>query len=454
MISSYYFYMSWKPEYVILIMFSTLVDYILGIQIYKAKIPKAKKILLSISFLVNLGLLFTFKYFNFFSDSFRQALSLFSIPFNPLTLKVLLPVGISFYTFQSLGYIIDVYRAKIKPERHLGIFAVFISFFPQLVAGPIERAGNLLPQFLKKQYFGYQRLAAGLKIMLWGFFQKVVIADNLAVVVDKVYDNVTDSTGIPLILATVFFAFQIFCDFAGYSNIAIGAAKIMGIDLMTNFKRPYFASSIADFWRRWHISLMSWFKDYLYIPLGGNRVPLPRWYLNLMVVFIVSGLWHGASWTFVIWGALNGFYLVFEAATAKFKDGIAKRLMLDKFPKIQNIIQIGITFALVNIGWIFFRANSLSDAFYVVTHLFSNISLNIFNISGDDIGLGWAGLIIALSSLLIMESVHLMQERGRGIRQFLSAKPAAIRWSAYLAAIILILMFGSFKSAAFIYFQF
>lgn len=454
LISSYYFYMSWKPEYAVLIMFSTLIDYIAGIQIHKAQTPRAKKMFLGLSLLVNLGLLFSFKYFNFFSDSLRQALSLISIPFNPLTLKVLLPVGISFYTFQSLSYIIDVYRGRIKPERHLGIFALFISYFPQLVAGPIERAENLLPQFLKKQHFDYQRVVDGLKYMLWGFFQKMVIADNLAVVVDKVYGNVGDFTGIPLILATVFFAFQIFCDFAGYSNIAIGAAKIMGIDLMANFRRPYFANSITDFWRRWHISLCNWFRDYLYIPLGGNRVALPRWYLNLMIVFLVSGLWHGANWTFIVWGGLNGFYMVFEAATAKFKNAAIEKLGLNKFPKINNFIQIGTTFVLANIAWIFFRADSLSDAFYVLTHLFSNISLNIFNISGDDIGLGWAALIIALGSLALMESVHSIQEWGVGVRRFLGVRPAVVRWSAYLAVLMIILLFGSFKNATFIYFQF
>jgi len=446
--------MSWKAEYVILIMFSTLVDYTAGIQIYKAKTPRRKKIFLGMSLLVNLGMLFFFKYFNFFSSSFQQVLHAFSIPFSPLTLKVLLPIGISFYTFQSLGYIFDVYRSKIKPERHLGIFAVFVSFFPQLVSGPIGRAGDLLPQFVKKQRFDSKRLADGLNLMLWGFFQKVVIADNLAIVVNAVYNNLGNFTGIPLMLATIFFAFQIFCDFAGYSNIAIGAAKIMGIDLMINFRRPYLAVSIADFWRRWHISLCSWFRDYLYIPLGGSRVSVPRWYGNLMIVFLISGLWHGAKWTFVIWGALNGFYLVFEAATARLRKAAAQRSGLDKFPKLYKTLQIGTTFTLVSFGWIFFRASSLSDAIYVITHFFSNISFNIFNNPNYDIGIGWAGLLVLLLSLAVMESVHFLQERGMGARNFFLARPLAIRWSAYLAVIVLILLLGSFGKSTFIYFQF
>ena len=251
-------------------MISTLVDYIVGLQIYKTKEEKKKKILLGISLFVNLGLLFVFKYFNFFNDSFRLILQQFSIQLNPMTLKVLLPVGISFYTFQTLSYTIDIYRGKIKPERHLGIFAVYVSFFPQLVAGPIERAKNLLPQFFEKHYFRYKDTVDGLRLMLWGFFKKIVIADRLAIIVNSIYNNPIEQTGPLLILATVLFAFQIYCDFSGYSDIAIGSARIMGFKLMTNFRRPYFSRSINEFWKRWHISLSSWFKDYLYIPLGGR----------------------------------------------------------------------------------------------------------------------------------------------------------------------------------------
>ena len=287
--ASYYFYMSWKAEYVILILISTIIDYFVAIKISREDNEKMRKIYLLLSIITNIGLLISFKYLNFISSSVSEFLQLFSIQFSPIILDVLLPVGISFYTFQTLSYTIDVYRRRIKPERHFGIFAVYVSFFPQLVAGPIERGKNLLPQFLEKHYFDYIRVTNGLKLMLWGFFKKIVIADRLAVVVNAVYNNPTEFTGAPLILATVFFAFQIYCDFSGYSDIAIGTAQVMGYNLMDNFKRPYFAGSISEFWQRWHISLSTWFRDYLYIPLGGSRVSIPRWYFNLIIIFIVSG---------------------------------------------------------------------------------------------------------------------------------------------------------------------
>jgi alginate O-acetyltransferase complex protein AlgI len=442
--------MSWKPEYIILIMISTLIDYVAGIQIHKSITKKRKQFFLGLSLFSNLGLLFAFKYFNFFSDSVREILQQFSIQLNPITLQVLLPVGISFYTFQTLSYTIDIYRGKIKPEKHLGIFAVYVSFFPQLVAGPIERAKNLLPQFFEKHNFDYKRVTDGLKIMLWGFFKKVVIADRLAVIVNTVYNDPTGYTGIPLILATIFFAFQIYCDFSGYSDIAIGTAQIMGFKLMDNFKRPYFSRSINEFWKRWHISLSTWFKDYLYIPMGGNRVSIPRWYINLLVVFIVSGLWHGANWTFVVWGALHGFYLIFEIVTKPVKEKLLKATKLIKFPKLIHLLEIGFTFILVNIGWIFFRANNVQDAFYVLTHMFQGLSLNF---SGINIGVGWSELIIAFSVIAFMEFVHLIQEH-RSIRQFLDNKPLLLRWSIYIGIILLILLFGVFDNTQFIYFQF
>jgi len=451
LISSYYFYMSWKPEYIILIMISTIIDYIAGIQIHKSITKNRKKLFLSLSLLSNLGLLFAFKYFNFFSDSVRSILKQLSIPFDPITLKILLPVGISFYTFQTLSYTIDIYRGKIKPQKHLGIFAVYVSFFPQLIAGPIERAKNLLPQFFEKHYFDYKQVTDGLKLMLWGFFKKVVIADRLSIVVNTVYNNPTDYTGIPLILATIFFAFQIYCDFSGYSDIAIGASQIMGFRLMDNFKRPYFSRSISEFWKRWHISLSSWFKDYVYLPLGGNRVSIPRWYINLFIVFVVSGLWHGANWTFVVWGALHGFYLIFEIISKPLKNKILKITNLVKFPKIIKLLETGFTFVLVNIGWIFFRANNVQEAFYILTHLFSNISFQSPKAGLG--GIGWSGLIIAFSSIIFMEFIHLIQEH-RSIRQFLDNKHLLLRWCIYLIIIFSILLFGVFENVEFIYFQF
>jgi len=452
LISSYYFYMSWKAEFIFLIIFTTLIDYVAGIQMEKAQTPKRKKTFLVLSLIMNLGLLFTFKYFNFVSASVRELLQLFSIPLNPLTLKVLLPVGISFYTFQSLSYTIDVYRGKISAQKHLGIFALYVSYFPQLVAGPIERAKNLLPQFLEKHYFDYKRVTDGLKLMLWGFFKKIVIADRLAAIVDTVYNNPTDYTGIPLILATVFFAFQIYCDFSGYSDIAIGAAQVMGFKLMNNFQRPYFSRSISEFWRRWHISLSTWFKDYLYIPLGGNRVTVPRWYLNIFIVFVISGFWHGANFTFVVWGALHGLYLILETATKPVKDKIYQITRLAKFPSLIKYLEIAWTFILVNVGWVFFRADSLTDAFYILTHWFTGVSLNFA--PAKIIAGGWLGFAFVWGIIGLMELIHVWQERGHSVRQFLSRRSVAIRWASYLIMIFSILLLGVFERVEFIYFQF
>ncbi|HOJ12159.1 MAG TPA: MBOAT family O-acyltransferase, partial [Clostridiales bacterium] len=307
---SYYFYMAWRPEYIILIMISTFVSYFTGIKIGQANNKSTKKKYLNLSLLINLGLLIVFKYFNFFNDSLRTLFTQLNLPYNVPGFNLLLPMGISFYTFQTLSYSIDVYRGTMKPETHFGIFALYVSFFPQLVARPIERADRLLPQFYNKNKFDYDRVTSGLKIMAWGFFKKVVVADRLGIAVSAIYNNPVKHNSIQFIIATLFFTFQIFCDFSGYSDIAIGSARIMGFELMENFKRPYFSKSVAEFWRRWHISLSSWFKDYLYIPLGGNRVSKARNYFNLFITFLASGLWHGANWTFVVWGALHGAYIV------------------------------------------------------------------------------------------------------------------------------------------------
>ncbi len=426
-------------------------DYFAARGLGSTKNKIKRRALLCVSLLSNLGLLFTFKYFNFVSDSLREVLKVFSIQFSAPLLDVLLPVGISFYTFQTLGYTLDVYNKKIKPERHFGIFAVYVSFFPQLVAGPIERAGKLIPQFFVEHKIKYKRVTDGLKVMLWGFFLKVVIADRLAIVVNQVYNNVDAYTGLPLLIATVFFSFQIYCDFAGYSFIAIGAAKVIGISLMDNFRRPYHADTIANFWRRWHISLTTWFRDYIYIPLGGNRVSMPRWYFNILVVFIVSGVWHGANWTFIIWGFLHGMYLVFGKITTNPRMFMKKRLGFLRMPIVDRTVKIAITFSLVTISWIFFRANSLSDALYVISHLFSNWSWDIS--SANLGGIGITGLIIAITSIVFMEIVHAIQSQ-KGIREFLSTKPRTLRWSIYIILLLAIFLFGSFGETEFIYFQF
>ncbi len=317
LIASYYFYMCWKVEYIVLIIASTLIDYFVAKKMADLKEKVKRKKWLLISLLSNLGILFGFKYFNFVNANVQALFDNFNIFYGVPAFDVLLPVGISFYTFQTLSYTIDVYNGKTPVQNHLGIFAVYVSFFPQLVAGPIERSRHLLPQFYVEHKFSYDRIKYGLQQMLWGFFKKVVIADRLAIVVDGVYNNLDDYSGISLLIATIFFAFQIYCDFSGYSDIAIGSARVMGFELIDNFKRPYFSKSISEFWRRWHISLSTWFRDYLYIPLGGNRVVKWRWYYNLFITFLVSGFWHGANWTFLVWGGLHGAYLIIAIADVK-----------------------------------------------------------------------------------------------------------------------------------------
>jgi len=447
--ASYYFYMSWKPEYLILILVSTLIDYYTGLQMGKATTRAGRTKFLLLSLVTNLGLLFAFKYFNFFNDSARAIFNQLNIFYNVPEFQVLLPVGISFYTFQTLSYAIDVYRGQKEPETHLGIFALYVAFFPQLVAGPIERSTQLLPQFYQPQQFDYRRVSDGLKLMMWGFFKKVVIADRLAIYVDQVYSNPGDYQGLPLIIATYFFAFQIYCDFSGYSDIAIGGAQVMGYRLMDNFKQPYFAKSIAEFWRRWHISLSTWFRDYLYIPLGGNRVATWRWHVNLLAVFLISGLWHGANWTFVVWGALHGFYILFSLWTAPLRAKITATLGLSQFPTLTRSLQIFGTFHLVTFSWIFFRANSITDAFLMIRNMFkiSDLTPDIY------LGLGQAQFIVAVAVILFLLFIHILQSRLR-VRQFVSARPVWFRWGVYYLILIAILAFGEFQAQEFIYFQF
>lgn len=450
--ASYYFYMAWKPAYIILIIISTLIDYFAGIMMGRTDDKKKRKKYLILSLVSNLSLLFLFKYFNFFNDSAKTVLEYLNIPFYLPQFRLLLPMGISFYTFQTMSYSIDVYNGVIKPEKHLGIFALYVTFFPQLVAGPIERSENLLPQFREKHDFDYDLATNGLKLIAWGLFKKVVIADRVAILVNTVYNNVHDYTGLPLILATILFAFQIYCDFSGYSDIAIGSAQFMGYRLMENFRRPYFAKSISEFWRRWHISLSTWFKDYIYIPLGGNRVSKWKWQLNLATVFLISGLWHGANWTFVVWGAIHGFYQILSIWTSSIRKKIVKLIGLDKTPTLHSILQIIITFTLVCFGWIFFRANNISDAIYVIKNMFTNIGNGV---PIDQLGLDSFQLKVAFLSIGVMELVHLIQEyKKKTIREIISTKPIWIRWSLYYILVLCIILLGTFGSQEFIYFQF
>lgn len=453
LVASYYFYMCWKAEYIILIVISTLIDYFAGIKMGQCEDQSKKKKYLILSLISNFGILFLFKYFNLFNSSIRVVLSNFNLFYNVSSFKMLLPVGISFYTFQTLSYTIDVYRGEREPEKHLGIFALYVSFFPQLVAGPIERSTTLMPQFSVEHFFDWQRVKDGLRLMLWGFFKKIVIADNLAIFVDAVYGNPTSFHGGTLLIATYLFAFQIYYDFCGYSEIAIGASRVMGYELMTNFKQPYFASSISDFWQRWHISLSTWFKDYVYIPLGGNRVSRLRWFTNIMIVFVSSGLWHGANWTFVIWGALHGFYYWIELLLKSFKSRLSL-LSLNMHPIINKSISVFITFNFVCLAWIFFRAASFSDAILIMKLVLTNI----YNFEGlNKVMLHPKVFLLIYGTLIIFTEFGAIFEQNLSFsHQSVNKRmPIWLRWKIYYAVIFIILTLGNFQSGKqFIYFQF
>ncbi|MDY0278704.1 MAG: MBOAT family O-acyltransferase [Acholeplasma sp.] len=434
LLASYYFYMNWKPIYALLIFGSTLVTYLSSLLIDKFREQKPKKrLFLVLSLILNFGVLFIYKYYNFINESVYQLFDYLNISYKVPNLDVLLPVGISFYTFQAVGYTIDVYRGDIKPERNLGIYALFVSFFPQLVAGPIERAKSLLPQFRQKFDFDAIRIAAGLKQMLWGFFMKVVVADRVSIYVNAIYNNVDHHNGTTLLLATFLFSVQIYCDFAGYSNIAIGAAKIMGFTLMENFRRPYFAKSISEFWKRWHISLSTWFRDYVYIPLGGNRVSPNRHLVNLFITFLMSGIWHGANWTFLIWGALHGFYLIIGVLKHRyFKDDSS------------SYVSILITLLLVMFGWVFFRANNITDAILVINKIFA---------SQGKLFVDQSTLVYSLFGIALLFLKEIKDEYHLNFH-FSSSKKMVIRYIYYVTMISIIILFGVFDGSQFIYFQF
>ncbi|MFD2245458.1 MBOAT family O-acyltransferase [Pontibacter ruber] len=460
LLASYYFYMSWKPAYAVILIFSTMVDYLCSRAMgrYDDSEKEKRKPYLCISLFANLATLLLFKYYNFFNDSAHELAQALHVPYAMPAFELLLPMGISFYTFQTMSYTIDVYHGRIKPERHLGIFALFVTFFPQLVAGPIERAGNLLGQLHEYHSFEYSRVVAGLRRMAWGFFKKIMIADNLALMVNQVYNNPVDFEGISLVIATVFFAFQIYCDFSGYSDIAIGAAQVMGFRLMENFRSPYFAKSIPEFWSRWHISLSTWFRDYLYIPLGGNRVVKWRWYYNLFIVFLVSGLWHGANWTFVVWGALHGMYQVFGMITKEQRNRLVQQIGLTSYPQVYKWVQVLTVFALVCFSWIFFRANNIGDAYYIIRNSITGLGnitqLNTVNINHIlFLDQGVKVFTVSVLSIILMETVHLIQRNG-SVSQLILQRPAWVRWSVYYLAIIVLLLFGQFGHQEFIYFQF
>ena len=451
--ASVYFYMSFVPEYILILALTIAIDYIAGIWIEKSH-SKKRKVFLILSLIANISILFFFKYFNFFNHNLEKIADLLDWNYSITSLKILLPVGLSFHTFQSMSYTIEVYRGHQKAERNFGIFALYVMFYPQLVAGPIERPQNLLHQFHEKHQFEIDRLGRGLRLMVWGFFKKIVIADRLAVFVNQVFNNVYDYHGVSLLIAVIFFAFQIYCDFSGYSDIAIGAADVMGFKLMKNFNRPYISASISEFWTRWHISLSSWFKDYVYIPLGGSRVAFWQWNLNLIIVFLISGLWHGARWTFVFWGLLNGLYLIGENFGKKYGADLSKHLKLNHYPRLQKIGQIIFTFTLTCFAWIFFRANTFRDAFYIIKNIFSGWS-NLFGQIQDSkfvyefiyLKEFPAAFYLGIGSIITL----LILENWRERRWHLAPWQ---RTTLYLLLVFLIFFVGEFKDQQFIYFQF
>lgn len=455
--ASYYFYMSWNAKYVVLILFITAVSYFAA---RACESCRNKRIPVYAAAVLCLALLFVFKYFNFFSGALNSLFSRLGVPFHPATLKLLLPVGISFYTFQALSYVIDVSRGKIRAENHFGAYAAFISFFPQLVAGPVERTENLLPQISSEKKFDCGRATYGLKLMAWGFFKKMVIADTFAAYADRVFNGLNSYSGLILVLAVFFFAIQIYCDFSGYSDIAVGTASLFGIDLMTNFKSPYFSQSIKEFWSRWHISLSSWFRDYVYIPLGGNRRSKSRTAFNLMTTFLLSGLWHGANWTFIVWGGVHGALQVAE----KF---LLPQLRLPRLPeknggrpagRLPRALKTASVFVLVCAAWIFFRARSLGEAAYVFRNMFAGIGNPAgYLFSAIDslrsIGIGKMKLLEAAVFTLVLAVYDACSLKTDCIKK-ISALPLAARWCVYVAFVIAVLFLKSGTEAQFVYFQF
>ena len=472
LICSYYFYMSWNPRYALLILFSTIITYACGLLIERADTPGKKKGYIAVTMVANLGILFVFKYLDFALETVADALAVVGIGITPHTFDLLLPVGISFYTFQTIGYIIDVYRQTTKAEKQFVSYALFVSFFPQLVAGPIERSSSLLSELHKMKtadLWDQERNSRGFLLMLWGYFQKMVIADRLAILVDQVYENSEMYSGLVLAVASVFFAIQIYCDFAGYTNIARGAAAILGVKLMNNFKQPYFSKSVKEFWNRWHISLSSWFRDYLYFPLGGSRKGDIRKYINLMIVFLVSGLWHGAAYTYIVWGILHGLYRIAEELLnkgciwwKKRKESVVNdHRQYEKLKKqVWNVLKVIITFVLVDIAWIFFRAETLGQALDICERMilckpdlsvFCNGTLFTLGLDAKDFG-------VAIVAVLILFIVDAMQYAGVNLYDLYRRRNVIVRTVAVYVMIFALLIWGiygpGYDAAQFIYFQF
>ncbi|MBU3190486.1 MBOAT family protein [Clostridium bowmanii] len=464
LICSYCFYMSVNPKYAIFIVISTIITYLSGLLIENAnklsnekKSRQLKKFWVFACLSSNLGILLLFKYYNFFNTSLTRVLNIFSISFHMPYFRYLLPLGISFYTLQAISYLVDVYRKDVEAEKNIGKFALFLSFFPTVVSGPIEKSKNMIHQFDEKHTFDYDRVKNGLLLMLWGAFVKLVVADRLAVLVNTVYSNPNDYKGLATVIATVFFTFQIYCDFMSYSDIARGAAQILGFKVTNNFKQPYLSKSIKQFWSRWHISLTSWFKDYLYFPLGGNRRGKLRTYYNIMIVFLVSGLWHGATTNFIIWGGLHGFYQISAYLLKPIKEKAIRTFKIKTEVFSCKLGQMIITFMLVNFAWIFFRATSFLGAITIIKNSFYFNPWMLTNGSIFKLGLDLKDFLIVIIGLVLIIIVDIMQRR-ISLRDQLSRQNIMFRWVIYLVVVLVILVFGmygpGYSMQQFIYSQF
>ncbi len=447
--ASYLFYGWWDWRFLSLILFSTIVDYTVGQKLEGEVDQSKRKVLLWTSIIVNLGFLGFFKYYNFFLDNFITAFSFFGTEIKANSLNIILPVGISFYTFQTLSYTIDVYKRKLEPTKDFIAFSAFVSFFPQLVSGPIERATHLLPQFYKKRTFNYSKAVDGMRQILWGLFKKIVIADNCAEYANMIFNNSADYSGSTLVLGALFFTFQIYGDFSGYSDIAIGTSRLFGFDLMRNFNFPYFSRDIAEFWRRWHISLSTWFRDYLYIPLGGSRGGTWMKVRNTFAIFIVSGFWHGANWTFIVWGVLNAIYFLPLLLTNNNRNNLETVAQGKFFPSIKELSFMLLTFALTVFAWIFFRANNIEHAISYISEI---LSPSLFTIPRGGLGYG------ALTTIILVVIFVLIEWQGRegqyAIAHLGIKWKRPLRYAMYYCIIFLIMYFGNFNENQFIYFQF
>lgn len=461
--------MAFVPKYIFILLFLIVADYFLAQSIEK-RTGRERKLLLFASILINLGALIFFKYFNFFGENIASIANFLNWNYSSTVLSIIVPLGLSFHVFTSLSYVIEVYRGKYKPEKNFFAYALYVAFFPKLVSGPIERPYNLLPQFHEKHYFDYDRVTAGLQRMLWGFFKKIVVADNLALYVNQIYGQPHDYSGLVLITATVFFAFQLYYDFSGYTDIALGTAQVLGFKLMENFNLPYFSGSIAEFWRRWHISLSSWLSDYVYYPLAlsAKRINRFRLYWALLATFILIGLWHGANWTFVAFGAIQGSYLIFGQMTKNFRQRLAKITDLSQWPRLRRVSQIAITFGLVCLGFVFFRANTINDAYFIVINSFSGLAGLAGSLAASIYQFDFHPIYEALNPLLqrmgVDRSIFLpliaifaiaeIIDFRFGLFNAINSKPIWIRWLIYIAAILAIMNLGVTFEAPFIYNRF